>query len=323
MTTIQSLCSNTTNLLTTFHQFDHVLEHHDAMAIHEQFQEIKKVFLHHKKLQHPRDIYPVYHALNFITHKVHEISQEALSRSWKVVLNTLQGHRIYRIGLESILFDTSIALAILNGQKNELERAIVASLYEVNIKSQRKKLVDYIYKTDREAFGTCFQRGFIDGLLKSNAVRCLVAQNSEGEIVGVLWGFLSRYENHDLFHFFEFSRKATMAQMGIGAKLIEAAKQQQWLYPQLQFATLNVDADNFHAKEIYNKKNFEELNVEKKASQIFMVNNLVRNDGVKLNPQTSKKITRNFVIKSLPFYKVIYFEIVRQCEILWKKIWYR
>jgi ribosomal protein S18 acetylase RimI-like enzyme len=266
--------------------------------IQEPLKILEEAFTQEVKLQHPRQVYPLYEALTLVTNEVAKkclnmwISQgwasqfpkkdvhqrtfpfPSLSDKWHQVLKTLDNRRVYRVGLGWASFDTSIAQKILTKKLDGLQKTIVASPVDVKNIQNRQEVVDYIYKTDREAFGACFQRGFLEEILKSDKVRCLAARDENNEIVGILWGFLTHYQNHQLFHFWELSRKASMAHMGIAKKLINCAKEQQRLYPGLKFATLNVDVDNKHAKEIYDSEHFAALTEEKKAVKIFMTNKL-------------------------------------------------
>lgn len=293
-------------------------------SIQEALAMLETTFSQEVRLQHPRQIYPIYESLTLVTNEVAKKSLSELSHSWEQVLKTLDKRHIYRIGLGITIFDTSIVQEILMESLSELQNRIVVSSIDVKTEQNRRKVVDYIFKTDREAFGTCFQNGFIEEILKSDSVRCLVARDKENEIVGILWGFLTDYQSHQLFHFWELSRKASMANMGIAKKLIDCAKEQQRLYPTLKFATLNVEIGNLHAKEIYDRENFTAFNEEEKETvKIFMANRLTEDDSVHLKPEEAKTIVTKFVLNTIPIYKLAYYELMRRCELVWKACWYR
>jgi hypothetical protein len=84
------------------------------------------------------------------------------------------------------------------------------------------------------------------------------------------------------------------------AQLIHAAKKQMELYPNLKFATLNVDAHNSHAKGIYDGENFTASDQKKADEKIFMKNKLTSDSKVDLKPEASKIIVKKFVLKSIP-----------------------
>ncbi|WP_059358588.1 hypothetical protein [Parachlamydia acanthamoebae] len=113
-------------------------------------------------------------------------------------------------------------------------------------------------------------------------------------------GFLAEYEGLQLIHFWELSRKASMPHMRIAQQLIHAAKKQMELYPNLKFATLNVDAHNSHAKGIYDGENFTASDQKKADEKIFMKNKLTSDSKVDLKPEASKIIVKKFVLKSIP-----------------------
>lgn len=292
-------------------------------SIHESLAVLEKSFSGELRLRHPRDIYPIYEALTFITNEVAKKSLNDLSHSWKKVLEALNKRNVYRIGLGSTFFDTSTAQEILTTKIDALQKSISVAPIDLKNKHHRQEVVSYIFKTDREAFGACFQKGFLKEILKSERIRCLVARNKENEIVGILWGFLTDYENHQLFHFWELSRKASMAHMGIAKKLIACAKQQQSLYPNLEFATLNVDVDNAHAKEIYDSENFAALNGGKENVKIFMKNKLNSSSNVNVNLENAKIVVKKFVLNTIPIHKLIYYELMRRCELIWRSFWFR
>lgn len=318
----QQSSQGTQSFVSTFADFKEASK--KLSDIEKPLQILENTFTQEVRLNHARQVYPIYMALNKVTAAVAKKSLDSLTNSWQQVLTTLNNRKIYRIGLGSTLFDTSIAQEILTKKLSALQNSIVVSPIDIKHTHNRLEVVDYIHKMDQEAFGSCFQKGFLENILKSDDVRCIVARNEKNEIVGILWGFLTHHQDQQIFHFWEFSRKASMAHMGIAKKLINCAKQQQSLYPNLKFATLNVDADNKHAKEIYDKEHFATLNEEeKKAAKVFMMNELSSDMKVGLNPEVSKTIVKNFVLKTVPIHKLIYYELIRRCELIWRSCWYR
>ena len=204
----------------------------------------------------------------------------------------------------------------------EIQKTINVGPVDLSIPKIRQEIIDYIYYSETEIFNFCYARGFIEEIIKSKNVRCLVARDQSQMIVGILWGFLNQHEGQSLFHFWELSRKPAMAHMGIAKRLIDCAKQQQALYPQIQFATLNVDVDNLHAKTIYENEQFAPLsNKEKESIKIFMTHNLKNNQ--KTLQTTTKQVVRNFVVATIPIYKLLYFEVICRCRILFRSVWYR
>jgi ribosomal protein S18 acetylase RimI-like enzyme len=296
----------------------------DFTTIQEPLEVLEKAFTQKVKLNHPRKIYPLYEALTAISIDVANCSEASIKSSWGEVLNSLHQRRIYRIGLGETSFDTTIAQKVLKGNLNQIQSSIIASPIDVKIKKNHDEVVDYIYQMDREAFGVCFTKGFLDAIIKSNDIRCFVARDEDNKIVGILWGFLATHQNQQLFHFWELSRKASMAKMGIAKALMDCAKQQQRLYPDLKFATLNVNADNQHAKEIYDNEKFTLLNEEEKdAAKIFMKNQLSDNPSVTLSPDAAKTVVRNFVMKTVPLPKLIMHELLRRCDLCFRALRYR
>ncbi len=221
------------------------------------------------------------------------------------------------------MFDTSIAQEILTQPFGCFEATIAVASINLKNKKDYEAVVDYIYKADRDAFGACFQRGFIADLLKSDQVRCLVACDRKNEIVGILWGFLANYQGTQLFHTWELSRKPAMAQMGIARKLIDHAREEQSSHASIKYVTLNVDHDNVHAKQIYDQEAFEVFNQEKKNHpKIFMINKLTKED-VQLKLDLAQTLVKKFVMDTIPLYKLVYYELVRRCELVWRMCWYR
>ncbi len=68
-------------------------------SIQEQLSNLEKAFSREIKLQHPREIYPLYEALTFVTHEIAKRSLSQLSDAWKGVLEALDKRNIYRMGL--------------------------------------------------------------------------------------------------------------------------------------------------------------------------------------------------------------------------------
>lgn len=302
--------------------FNSALKAFKASALHlqslaEPLKIVEEAFCQKVRLKHPRDIYPIYKAVTVITDKV---AQNSLKDSWNQVLNTLQNRRIYRIGLGSEIFDVSAAKRILNeGLKKE---QIEIQWIDLKNEKDREAVVDYIYRTDREAFGSWFQKIFLHELLRSSDVRCITAKNDDGKIVGILWGFLSLIENNKIFHIWELSRKAPMANMGIAERLWDHVR--QWFETEkVEFATLNVDRNNQHAHELYKKKQFEALaGQEISAAKIFMFNKISHAD-VSLKPELPQFIVKNFVMKSVALPKLIWSELVRRIELIGRAVLYR
>ncbi|MBS4167765.1 GNAT family N-acetyltransferase [Parachlamydia sp. AcF125] len=291
-------------------------------SIQKSLKLLEETFSSQVKLKHPRDVYPLYQALNFVTNEVAKKSLYELSNSWRKVLKALNHRQIYRKGLGPTYLDTTIAQKILTQGLAKLQNSIAITSMDLKNKSQLRKVVNYLLMTDREAFGACFQKGFFQHILKSKRVRCVAACNKKNEMVGILWGFLAYYQNQQIFHFWELSRSPSMAHMGIARKLIDYAKQQQRAYPKLKFATLHVEAQNLRAKGIYARENFA-ANSEKERIKVFMANKLDSSSNIPLKAKVSKKIVRNFVLNTIPFYKLLYYELLRRCELIWRACWYR
>src|ERR1700678_2024816 len=72
-------------------------------AIQEPLKILEKTFAFSPevKLKHPRQVYPIYEALNLVTDEIAKKSLVSLSISWHQVLGTLNNRNIYRIGLGS------------------------------------------------------------------------------------------------------------------------------------------------------------------------------------------------------------------------------
>ena len=300
---------------------DHLKNLEGLSSIQEPLEIIEKSFFKDLKLKHPRDIYPLYNAISFVTDEIAKRSLSELSASWEKFLIALDKRNIYRIGLGPIRFDTSVAQEILMKTLDVLRQSIQVAPIDLKNKQNYQDVVNYIFKTDREAFGACFQKGFLEEILKSDSIRCMAAHNEKNEIVGILWGFLTEYQGHQLFHFWELSRCPSMAEMGIAKQLIDCAKQQQRLYPNLKFATLNVDKENIHAQEIYDNEEFKTLNEEKE--KVFMTNSLTSGSNIHLDANVSRTIVKKFVLDTVPLYKLMYYELARRCELIWKSCWYR
>jgi ribosomal protein S18 acetylase RimI-like enzyme len=291
-------------------------------SIQSSLKILENTFSQRVKLKHPRHIYPIYKALTVVTNEVAKRSLDNLSRAWEQVLKALNKRDIYRIGLGSTFFDTSFAQEILTKNLNELQKEIQISFVDVKNEQNRQEAINYIYKTDREAFGTCFQKGFLNEILKSDSVRCIAARNKKSEIVGILWGFLT--QNDQLFHFWELSRNPSMACMNIAKKLIEFAKTQQSLFPNLKFATLNVDTNNDRAKYIYEIEDFDPLDKKEITNEkVFMTKKLTIKIEDQFDAEAAKTIVKKFVLNSVPLYKLIFYEIIRRLELIWRTCWYR
>lgn len=292
-------------------------------SIQEPLKVLERTFNREVKLQHPREIYPLYEALTLTTREVAKTALDDLRSSWKQVLNSLHDREVYRIGLGRTAFDCSAANRILIKILEDIQKHISIQSVDIKIPRDRQKVVEYLYQIDREAFGACFQVGFLDEILKSDDVRCMAALDDKNEIIGILWGFLTDIQEQKIFHIWELSRKPSLAHLGIAKRLIEYAKQQQYLYPFVKFATLNVESTNHHAKELYDREQFRPLNeAGKKIEKIFMINKLSQ-DANGLPSDVSKTIVKNFVIKSISLPKLIYYELIRRCELIWRSCWFR
>src|ERR1700722_1611163 len=65
-------------------------------SIQEPLKVLEKTFTHEVKLQHPRQVYPIYESLTLVTNEVAKKSLTYLSDSWQQVLKTLNNRNIYR-----------------------------------------------------------------------------------------------------------------------------------------------------------------------------------------------------------------------------------
>lgn len=190
--------------LETFRKDTHQLSVQQINAIQEPLAILEDTFSQEVRLQHPRQIYPIYEALNVVTNEVAKSALESLGSSWGQVLETLHNRKIYKIKLGTASFDTTIAQQILT---QKLTKTIVTASIDLKNSKNHQEVVDYIYATDQEAFGSCFQRGFIDEIMKSPEVLCLVARDEKNDLVGILWGFFVNNKDQQLFHFWEVLEK--------------------------------------------------------------------------------------------------------------------
>lgn len=317
------------SLATSFKSFEEALTKSGrdplVSALKEPFSRLHATFSQPVRLQYPRDIHPLYEQLSQITDTIANTSFESLHLSWQKVLKELHGRKIYRIHHGSISFDTTFAQIRLKTTPAELQKKLTVSSFDVKNTSNRKRLVRYITETDREAFGTYLQSGFLDRILRSSRILCFAAQNYNNEIVGVLWGFTATDQNQPLFHVWELSRKASLAKMGIGKQLIECARKEHEKkeYASIKTATLNVDKSNTHAAKLYQGEGFIATDKDGKAVKTFMATSLALDRTASLDAKTSKTVVRCFVLATVPKCKLVFYEIARQCAILWRYCWYR
>lgn len=236
----------------------------------------------------------------------------------------MKGRKIYCLGQGKSTFDTSQAKAVSLKSLNTLQKSITVGPSDLTDAKSRDEVIDYIYRSGQDLFNFCYTRGFVEGLMRSKDVRCLTARDGSNAIVGILWGFVINHDKQPQFHFWELSRHPSMAKMGIANRLIGCAKQQQALYPQIKFATLNVDSDNRHAKSIYENEQFAALNnKEREVVKVFMTQKLTGDPQASLNPATAKLATKKFVMATIPLYKLLFFELIRRCQLTFRAHWYR
>lgn len=292
-------------------------------SIKEALEQIHLFFSREATLKHPREIYPIYRALNIVTQKVSESSINELKASWAGVLNTLDQRKVYRIGLGTYFFDVSTARKIFYSSMEEVKKSIVVAPVDLKDKNNVEAVVQYIISADREAFGACFQKGFIHELIVAPNVRCIAAwEGPKQKIIGILWGFFAESNGTQSFHIWELSRKASMAQAGIAHQLIECAKMQLSLYPKLQFATLNVHVENSRALKIYKEEDFKEVKRFQDTDRIFM-SRRVSDSKAQVSADHAKTVVEKFIVNTIPLYKVLIYEIIRRCELLFRACWYR
>lgn len=267
------------------------------------------------RIKHPREIYAVYQTLNRITQAVHDSSIETLQQSWHAILKNLHGKKIYRVGMGVTAFDTSALIGTLNGQP------YLATVSEVDLKNKTalKEIVQALVVADNAAFGTAFRPGFFTYLLQSPDARCFVAKNEKNEIVGTLWGFYStRSDKTRLFHVWELSRLPHLPNAHIASKIIGTVRAVFEKEP-IAFVSLNVDADHKMAQELYAKLNFTQVSPLPKADKISMVHQL---SVVKESPPNPKELTRAFVMKTVPLFWLIIYELARRIILLFRKLYY-
>ncbi len=292
--------------------------------INQHLANLTDFFMKPTRLDHPRAIYPIYYDLNSISAKIHLCSIDSFKESWKNVLTSLNERKIYKIGVGESSFDTSIALNILIDGVNLFAQSIEITEYGSRSGNTRKKMVDFIRETDPEAFGTCFQKGFIDELLNHPEVESYVAKDNTGKIVGVLWGFYTKdTNNQSVFHMFELSRKATYGALKIGSQLVEELKKglDKGLDSDCKFITLNVSSGNLLAINFYEKLDFKQSSNPQDPSKTSMSLALSKDS----TPPLAKNINdfpRKYVIKAIFLPKLIGYEILRRIEQLFRAFWY-
>jgi ribosomal protein S18 acetylase RimI-like enzyme len=295
----------------------------DLSLIEKPLDLLQKTFSSNIRLTHTREIYPFYEALTIVSAEVAKRNMLQMSTEWKNVLSTLNNRKITLIGQGITKFDTSFASKVATRSLTKLQQTLRIGPIDLRYSTNRREVVDYIYRSGSEIHNFCYSQGFIEDIIGSKNVRCIVARDESQNIVGILWGFLDSHETTPLFHFWELSRVPKMAHMGIAKRMIESAKKQQALYPHIQFATLNVDSENHRAKNIYDNEKFAPLDSkEKQALKIFMSQNLKKNNGAGLNA-TTKQVVTKFVMATIPIYKLLYFELIRRCRLLFRALWYR
>ncbi len=270
------------------------------------------------RLDHLHDIYPIYGALNRITQAVAELANEELTAEWSEILTTLHGRKIHQVGFGQTSIDTSFANDLLT-KKPGVEEWQVGVCDLKNSKSV-SDLIDYQQAVDKEAYAECHRRGFFEYLFGSKDALCMTAKNDQGQIVGALWGFFKEENGGKIFHFFDLSCRAQFAHMGVAKALIECAKAQQVNYPEVMTATLNVMANNPLAKQIYENLEFKTIDPSENE-KIFMAKPIA--EASKDVPVDAKAIVVRFVMASVSLPYLLFNELVRRTELLFRSWWYQ
>jgi hypothetical protein len=92
-------------------------------------------------------------------------------------------------------------------------------------------------------------------------------------------------------------------------------------YPDVKFVTLNVDKDNIDPKAIYQKNDFQECTTT--DTRIAMLRPVCKDQAIEEFKVSTRDIVKKFVMQTVPLYKLIFYELVRQCLLLWRRIFYR
>jgi len=274
------------------------------------------------RLIHPRDIYPIYNALNRISATIHDLHDDKFTTAWKNILDPLRGRYIYNIGVGEGRFDISIAELILKNGKKEVEESISYKKADVvNDQSTREKVVNYIRQTDLEAFGSCFQKGFLDAILSDKKIVCYTAyEKTSDSIKGIIWGFYSNDDNNsNTFHVWEMSRKANQAFLKIGTKLFEKLKEDEKVKT-CSHITLNVDEDNKGAYNFYRKMGFTMIKKDPATDKIFMAYE-IGTEGITI--EKPSQVTKTFVMKAVFLPKLAFYYLMSKIEQACRYIWFR
>ncbi len=288
----------------------------------EKFQFVAETFVYNKEFEYPRDIYPVYSALNTLSDTIGKTDKKEEFKSF--ITNSLDGFVFQRTGLGSTYFTTSSAEQILDRGLQKYIKNFAYEKLDLNRGLTRTKAIEYIQKVDAEAFGNCFKTGFLDSILQSPDTVCFAYQDEQSmELKGICWGFFATHDTHELFHCWELSRLPSEPSMQIGDKEFKFIKKElSEIKPNLEFITLNVDKSNFSAKKLYSENGFTDL-MPDQDEKIFMVCDLKPESKKLALDESVKTVVKDFVMKSVPLPKLVCCELARKCELLFRSYLYR
>lgn len=315
------------------HSFEKSLQQFENCCIQNEkisdlFQEIRELLENPSpKILKSRDIFPFYIKAIRLAQAISQESND-LKHFYLSILQAAQGKKIQRIGAPPIYLNFDPLIKSL--EKGTVTLSCKCEILDTNNSEQVAFVARAIDRLAEEGFGRSFGFHVFKTVLASPDSLCMIAKDSENEIVGYALGTRVCIQRSDhsqalkVFHIWFLVRKANYPLIHL-VKMTKAFESEliQRLNP--DFISLSVDVLNQKAKEMYENEGFKTFEVKYSSLMETTTAFMLKSFKQEIKEPSSEEITKEIFLASmrqLGMGKALFYQTSYQVTQFIRRWWY-